>query len=84
VPATVRHWLREHGLRTARSLTRPNDPGVAARECARHGTTDFVRRGDDKGWRCLRCRSDAEALGDEVLAQLPLDPTPRRVTLGVR
>jgi hypothetical protein len=62
-PATVRHWLREYGLRTARARARtpipPNDAGVAIGECARHGTSEFVRRGDRKGWRCLRCRSEA-------------------------
>jgi Homeodomain-like domain-containing protein len=61
--ATVRHWLREYGLRTARALNgspaQSNADGVAPRSCPRHGTTKFVRRGDDKGWRCLRCRSEA-------------------------
>ena len=54
---------REHGLRTARAAARaplpPNDARVAIRECASHGTTEFVPRGDRKGWRCLRCRSEA-------------------------
>jgi Homeodomain-like domain len=61
--ATVRHWLREYGLKTlhARVPTEPPPHGavVVLRECPRHGTTNFVRRGDDKGWRCLRCRSEA-------------------------
>lgn len=61
--ATVRHWLREHGLKTSRTRTdgptEVNDAGVAIRECARHGQTQFVRRGDNRGWRCLRCRSEA-------------------------
>jgi transposase len=61
--ATVRHWLREHGLQTAsarnRSPAQPDRSGSALRSCPRHGTTQFVRRGDDKGWRCLRCRSEA-------------------------
>ena len=62
-PATVRHWLREYGLRTARASVRrapaSNGERLVVRECARHGSTQFVRRGDDKGWRCLRCRSEA-------------------------
>jgi hypothetical protein len=62
-PATVRHWLREYGLKTARARNpSPADPGVdgvALRSCPHHGRTKFVRRGDRKGWRCLRCRSEA-------------------------
>jgi transposase-like protein len=61
--ATVRHWLREYGLRThgthSRGAAEPNDAGTALRVCPRHGMTRFVRRGDDQGWRCLRCRSEA-------------------------
>jgi transposase len=58
--ATVRHWLREHGLRTQQTHTRSAEPDEAGlRECPHHGMTRFVRRGDDKGWRCLRCRSEA-------------------------
>jgi transposase len=61
--ATVRHWLREYGLQTAtarnRSHAQPDRSGSELRSCPRHGTTRFVRRGDDKGWRCLRCRSEA-------------------------
>jgi transposase-like protein len=60
---TVRHWLREYGLKThkARVPTEPPRNGAVAalRDCPRHGTTNFVRRGDGKGWRCLRCRSEA-------------------------
>jgi transposase len=61
--ATVRHWLREHGLQTHRTRTQaPTDDaeaGVAIRVCPSHGPTQFVRRGDNRGWRCLRCRSEA-------------------------
>lgn len=61
---TVRHWLREYGLQTRRARTRTSsdsddDPEVTLRECSRHGQTTFVRRGDGRGWRCLRCRSEA-------------------------
>jgi len=58
---TVRHWLREYGLQTARARlsARPHGTGVAVRGCPKHGETEFVRRGDDRGWRCLRCRSEA-------------------------
>jgi transposase-like protein len=62
--ATVRHWLREYGMQTRRTQARTSgDAGdqaeVTLRECSRHGQTKFVRRGDDRGWRCLRCRSEA-------------------------
>jgi transposase-like protein len=61
--ATVRHWLREYGLKThragGRSSAGRDDAGSVLRDCPHHGTTRFVRRGDDKGWRCLRCRSEA-------------------------
>jgi transposase len=61
--ATVRHWLREYGLQTAtahnRSHAQPDRSESELRSCPRHGTTRFIRRGDDKGWRCLRCRSEA-------------------------
>jgi transposase len=61
--ATVRHWLREYGLQTRRAR-RPassdaDDGGLTLRECPQHGPTQFVRRGDQRGWRCLRCRSEA-------------------------
>jgi hypothetical protein len=62
-PATVRHWLREHGLQTTatRSLAPacPLGDGDVERECPRHGLTRHRRR--DRGWRCLRCRSEAVA-----------------------
>jgi transposase len=61
--ATVRHWLREYGLQTATARNgvpaQPDGSGSALRSCPRHGPTRFVRRGDGKGWRCLRCRSEA-------------------------
>jgi transposase len=62
--ATVRHWLRRHGLRT-----RATERGGKVREarqagsleltlvCPRHGETDFVIEG--RGYyRCRRCRSE--------------------------
>jgi transposase-like protein len=59
--ATVRHWLRQHGLATRR--TRCSTPSGAAavvvRHCVTHGASQFVPRGDGSGWRCLRCRAEA-------------------------
>jgi transposase-like protein len=61
---TVRHWLRQYGLRTHRAR-RPNargvrgaDPDRTVMECARHGMTEFWL--EPRGtYRCLRCRSEA-------------------------
>lgn len=64
--ATVRHWLKRHGLKTQsaarlanRSLSTPEADGVMA-ECIHHGMTRHGRRGDG-GIRCLACRSEAVA-----------------------
>ena len=59
--ATVRYWLKEHGLRTGRAVERQlraRDAGLIVRECPRHGLTGFTVR-PDSGSRCLRCRSEA-------------------------
>jgi 5-methylcytosine-specific restriction endonuclease McrA len=59
--ATVRHWLRKHGLVTRRSAPRrlsENGDGEATGHCPTHGITRFRRRADG-GWRCLQCRADA-------------------------
>lgn len=63
--ATVRHWMREYGLKTRRAEQRRasiEDEGqpvhVVVRECARHGSTEFKRRSGG-GYRCLKCRSEA-------------------------
>ncbi len=66
--ATVRHWLRRHGLKTwspsgARRKAESAAAGAAGlREarmaCARHGESDFVL--DGRGYyRCRRCRAEA-------------------------
>jgi transposase len=62
--STVRHWLRQYGLRTTHQPggrptgDRASDPGRRALECPRHGITEFwlEKRGT---YRCLRCRSAA-------------------------
>ena len=65
--ATVRHWLRQHGLKTKPSRMRRAAESDAARSaglarttmaCATHGTTEFAitRSGY---YRCLLCRSAA-------------------------
>ncbi len=60
---TVQHWLREHGLSTRHARRGgpipTNDADVVVRTCPVHGQAQFVRRGDSRGWRCLRCRAEA-------------------------
>ena len=63
--ATVRHRMREYGLKTRRAEQRRasiEDGGqpvhVVVWECARHGSTEFERRSGG-GYRCLKCRSEA-------------------------
>ena len=62
---TVRHWLRRHGLTTARGrrLAETAPARAAGAEtteahCPVHGVTTFVRRGAD-GFRCRLCRTSA-------------------------
>lgn len=58
---TVRHWLREYGLRTEATLrrdaSRSGEKQLELR-CSQHGLTTFTLRGDG-GYRCVRCRSEA-------------------------
>jgi transposase-like protein len=61
---TVRHWLRQHNLRTHRARratprgVRGIHPDRVTMECARHGATEFWL--EPRGmYRCVRCRSEA-------------------------
>jgi transposase-like protein len=55
--ATVRHWLREYGLRTRRAREPlANDALEVQRTCPTHGITTFVRYGPNDHLRCLLCR----------------------------
>lgn len=63
--ATVRHWLKRHGLETARTRRRRQTPRPGADgpptlegTCDVHGVTTFGRRVDGY-YRCLACRVDA-------------------------
>lgn len=63
-PATVRHWLRYHGLETLRSARlraggrqSGDPPRVVHRECRVHGISPHVHRGGR--YRCRRCASDS-------------------------
>jgi transposase len=55
--ATVRHWLREYDLRTARARTSQTvDVREAVRTCSVHGDTTFVAYGPSDHLRCVLCR----------------------------
>jgi hypothetical protein len=61
IQTTVRHWLREYGLKT-NAAKRHHVHAVQAErarlDCRHHGTTEFQRRGGG-GYRWLKCRSEA-------------------------
>lgn len=58
---TVRHWLREYGLKTVwaerRQASNGNQQELEFR-CPQHGVTKFRRRSEG-GYRCAKCRSEA-------------------------
>jgi transposase len=58
---TVRHWLREYGLKTRTAERRHALTAQTLRvtlDCPSHGATIFQLRSGG-GYRCLQCRSDA-------------------------
>jgi transposase-like protein len=60
-PTSVRHWLRQHGLRTSAAQRVRRDGSTApevVRDCPRHGWTWFRMVGG-KRYRCARCIVDA-------------------------
>jgi hypothetical protein len=60
--ATVRHWLKRHGLQTERARQpAPADPTERTiRRCHKHGMTTFILEG--RGYyRCTRCRLERVA-----------------------
>jgi transposase-like protein len=60
--ASVRHWLRKYGLRTATARRSHGDPPVVdrevIRECRHHGWTTFAVSGSGGRTRCKRCRTE--------------------------
>lgn len=73
--STVRHWLREYGLRTIQAERLRNINPRHRRvtlECAQHGVTEFQLRAEG-GYRCLKCRSDAVARRRRMIKQLLVD-----------
>jgi transposase len=70
--ATVRHWLKEYGLKTCvAQRERPRAlPGTRTeRECPRHGRTEFQLTSSG-GYRCLKCRSEAVTRRRREIKQL--------------
>jgi len=77
---TVRHWLREYGLRTRRGQWRDEmrlqgnrKVRIVVRECGHHGLTDFSCREDGGGYRCLKCRSEAVTRRRRKVKQILVD-----------
>ncbi len=62
-PSTIRHWLRQHDLQTARqaryaaTVVLEHRPVRLVRTCPRHGKTVFARIGTGH-YRCRRCRAE--------------------------
>jgi transposase-like protein len=58
---TVRHWLKRHGLTTARTVEpAPADrPAEILRTCRRHGLAVHILTARGKRYRCRRCRVEA-------------------------
>jgi transposase-like protein len=64
-PNTVRHWMRRHGVETARTRRLRDTADARARGqartqavCPRHGRTTFTRS-PSGAFRCLHCRNEA-------------------------
>ena len=61
--STVRHWLKQYGLRTQRARGALMDgprPRHAQRRCLKHGRTEFVL--ENRGYyRCTKCRAERVA-----------------------
>lgn len=57
--ATVQHWLKRHGLQTARAA-RPRRPEARTVQstCSKHGLTAFVKYSPRDHHRCERCRKE--------------------------
>jgi transposase-like protein len=60
--ATVRHWLKRHGLKTQVARRVRQDGSTAPeviRDCPRHGWTWFRQLGAQTHYRCAQCVIDA-------------------------
>lgn len=57
-PATVRHWLGHHGLRTTDAARVRRSSRPATGTCANHGVTKFIIRKDGTS-SCARCRAES-------------------------
>jgi transposase len=57
--ATVRHWLKKHGLKTRRTVEpRGSEARTIERECPVHGLTTFIKYSPTDHHRCEQCRKD--------------------------
>lgn len=67
-PATVRYWIKRHGLRNPKEVRRDDIEEAlrsgeltVIRRCRRHGETEFAIVGSERRPRCKFCRSEAVA-----------------------
>ena len=57
--ATVRHWLKQHELKTRRTVEpRGSQARTIERECPVHGLTTFIKYSATDHHRCEQCRKD--------------------------
>ncbi len=73
--STVRHWLREYGLKTTwaerRQASQDRQEQLLFR-CPHHGLTRFRRR-NSGGFRCAKCRAEAVSRRRRKVKQLLVD-----------
>ena len=79
-PATVRYWIKRHGLRNPTQVRREHmDAALRSgkrtviRRCRRHGETEFAIVGSERRPRCKSCRSEAVARRRRKVKQILVD-----------
>jgi hypothetical protein len=82
--ATVRHWLKRHGLKTTRGELTRRDGSTAIeviRDCPRHGWTRFRKVGTQTHYRCAQCVIDAVANARHRIRRTLVDEAGGKCTL---
>jgi transposase-like protein len=82
--ATVRHWLKRHGLKTTRGELTRRDGSTAIeviRDCPRHGWTRFRKVGTQTHYRCAQCVIDAVANARHRIRRTLVDSAGGKCTL---
>jgi transposase-like protein len=82
--ATVRHWLKRHGLKTTRGELTRRDGSTAIeviRDCPRPGWTRFRKVGTQTHYRCAQCVIDAVANARHRIRRTLVDSAGGKCTL---